>query len=77
MNERIRELTKQAELEMHNSTGQTWGIHPAIAIKFAELIVKECSDICELRYTQHKDLSVASSEAMECSLTIKNHFGVE
>ena len=39
--------------------------------------VKECARLCETRYTQHKDLSPQSAEAMECSMAILKHFGVE
>lgn len=44
MNERIKELAEQAASVLHEQTGQTWGIHPAIAEVFAELVVRECAD---------------------------------
>lgn len=53
MNDRIKELVEIAERNLHDRTGQTWGIHPVIAQEFAELIVKECID--NLSWHGHDD----------------------
>ena len=57
MNERIRELAIQAKAE----SNQWLGSKPAITItydeleKFAELIVRECAEIC-LEANDHKNI---------------------
>jgi len=69
MNERIKELAEQADIE--------WLLehHPKLE-KFAELIVRECADICNKiyfdRYPDAEDF-----ERSEEGDAIKKHFGVE
>ncbi len=60
MNERIKVLAKEAAREM-NETG-TYS-EPKFQEKFAELIVKECANIC-------------GKDSLD-SRYIKSHFGVE
>lgn len=65
MNERIRELAKQAQ-----DNGDA--IHyydPVFAEKFAELIVRECARICVKEARQ--------LGGRVCSDKIKDHFGVK
>jgi hypothetical protein len=57
MNERILELAREAGLLVHNPTGV-----PTKLEKFAQLIVRECAEIC-LEANDHKN--------------ILQHFGVE
>ena len=64
MNERIKELADRASEHMHQQTGQTWGIHPAIAEVFAQMVAQECANIA-LR---------EDHDPYECIL---KHFGVE
>ena len=74
MNERIKKLAEQA------------GIVPGIMglnrfthfdpEKFAELIVKECANHCDL-LLDHKISSEWSRGTHDCSKAIKKHFGVE
>ena len=85
MNERIRELAVQARL----LTG--WPNGEVEYQKFAELIVKECMDLCEqIAKDAHeqKESSFLTADgkqlyngvwggAMNCIGRIKNHFGVE
>ena len=73
MNERIKELIKQATtIEEHK-----WGISydNFDKEKFAELIVRECVQVCADRGTHHDGLY--SAWADDCSKRIGKHFGVE
>ena len=66
MNPRILELAEQAEMAANK------GDHVDVKImmeKFAELIVKECADVC-----QHFG---ESGDGYTCSYEILEHFGVE
>ena len=73
MNQRIRELAEQAR-QYANSMYPSgldipkWG--PAYHEKFAELVVKECVQICEQGTATQTTSSGAAS-------MIKQHFGVE
>jgi hypothetical protein len=76
MNERIKELTKQAEIKfeatLEHSGIDTAVITPADLEKFAELLIKECANIDFRKkafLSQYDDASVAK--------TILEHFGVE
>jgi len=62
MNERIKELMKQAGTD---SSGKWMGIQHAE--KFAELIVKECMTICE-------DVAERNDPAIACYYEIKRTF---
>ena len=79
MNERIRELLKQAE--------ERYPRHLAVAVpevvlrqdaleKFAELIVKECVDICNRVYFDNYP-DAEDFERSEEGDAIKKHFGVK
>ena len=90
MNERIRELSKQAS-DYVNETytgpvrsktpGKIWedghiGWHTQFNQKFAQLIVRECANHCDL-LLDHKISSEWSRGTHDCSRAIKKHFGVE
>ena len=62
MNERIKELAEQ----VYGSAAT------AQEIKFAELIVRECAQIC---FSESKGHDMAFGE--HCGIVIKEHFGVE
>ena len=65
MNERIRELAEQAELNLE--------LQSLKVEKFAELIVAECLDIVE-----DEDDGSADTKAIRWAMIrIKKHFGVE
>ena len=68
MNERIRELAKQAE-ELVDSmpVEQRWDWLNLYDQKFAELLVQECAEIATNRYQR----------LMDGGKAIKEHFGVE
>jgi hypothetical protein len=76
MNERIRELAKQADIEFDvssdNYSVDTAVVTPYDLEKFAELLIKECANIDFRKkafLSQYDDASVAK--------TILEHFGVE
>ena len=74
MNERIKELIKQATtIEEHK-----WGVSydNFDKEKFAELIVGECVRVVEGGHFLH-DQAPTALFAKECSGAIKRHFGVE
>ena len=71
MNERIRELAREAGLLAYNPEGP-----PTKLEKFAELIVRECANHCDL-LLDHKISSEWSRGTHDCSRAIKKHFGVE
>ena len=90
MNERIRELVKQAggefwqrlENDVVNPEAFVTFDPPQSLEKFAELIVRECVKCCEeiadINKT-YKEVDLVDPEfgPKECIETIKKHFGVE
>ena len=91
MNERIKQLAKQAG-EYVNSVytppvrsktpGKIWedghiGWHTQFNEKFAELIVKECADICMEMAAKCAGLPGDGALAKDCADWIKKDFGVE
>jgi hypothetical protein len=80
MNERIKQLAKQANIEFTYDPTET----PMRAFaecwddeleKFAELIVQECIAICQ--DTDGEDNIDARSGRHDCAVEIQDHFGVE
>ena len=80
MNKLIRELAVQARQEfLKLPTGYTpeqVGMYPQLMEKFAELIVRECANHCDL-LLDHNISSEWSRGTHDCSRAIKKHFGVE
>ena len=73
MNERIRELSKQAfeyTLDRLNSGLEFRDFQPIWSEKFAELIVRECASLFPLTFTDEQ-------YQRRIDKTIKKHFGVE
>ena len=68
MNERIRELAREAGLPTYNPEGI-----PTNLEKFAELIVRECVEVCNSRVGN----SDYNTGRMHCASDLKEHFGVE
>ena len=68
MNEQIRELMKQAGTD---TSGKWMGVEHAE--KFAELIVRQCADVCDL----YGMPDGTSETAIILSAAIKRKFGVE
>jgi hypothetical protein len=72
MNERIRELIKQCTSW---SEGSTWTSHEEFdKEKFAELIVRECAEICMKEFDTGL---LMAPQAPWIAKQIKEHFGVE
>jgi len=84
MNERIEKLAVEARQyafgEVENSQDPTeWSTkyyNEMFEQKFAELIVRECANHCDL-LLDHKISSEWSRGTHDCSRAIKKHFGVE
>jgi len=71
MNERIRELVRQAGLDDADFPVENWDNVPLA--KFAELIVKECIDIAK-----HHVMNISTyGDAEFVDEQIKQHFGVK
>ena len=75
MNERIKELAREAGLLAYNPEGP-----PTKLEKFAELIVRECAEIC--RRQQYYDADDehkrgVNGGSITCMNAIKREFGVE
>ena len=79
MNERIKELALQAGLEFDNDLAlepePIYYTTQKDLEKFAELIVRECVQVCADRGKHHDGLY--SAWADDCSKRIGKHFGVE
>jgi len=73
MNERIIKLYDQAIILEGNGDYVTGELDP---FKFAELIVRECANQCDL-LLDHKINSEWARGTHDCSKAIKQHFGVE
>lgn len=76
MNERIQELAYEAEDYADSIVDQGGEFHPAYTEKLAELIVRECSNQCDL-LLDHKISSEWARGTHDCSKAIRKHFGVE
>ena len=73
MNERIKQLWEQAA---KTTQGDSWEEQTKFMERFAELIVRECANHCDL-LLDHKINSEWSRGTHDCSRAIKKHFGVE
>ena len=74
MNERIKELAKQATtyIDPTANDGVCWDFDKE---KFAELIVRECIGVLNKRFMG--DLNREDMEVRRCIADVKKHFGVE
>ena len=73
MNERIAKLYEQAIVIEDGGDYVCGELDP---VKFAELVVKECANHCDL-LLNHKISSEWVRGTHDCSRAIKEHFGVE
>jgi hypothetical protein len=71
MNERILELADKAVEDMPSGP---WNIPDEFCKKFAELIVRECMDICYRTDTEYEGHKVKSTVIAS---KVAEHFGVE
>ena len=83
MNDHVKQLAEQAGFvlwanEEWKPEGQVvdWSSNYDVELeKFAELIVRECADVCEL--IGSVPYSGVAYEYAECAKEIRRHFGVE
>jgi phage shock protein A len=88
MNERIKELAEQATLAVTKPDGHY--IVQAWQEKFAELLVRECANICDAKRAEYTKLSKDADSfkdknlwaegeisAHRIRISIQEHFGVE
>ena len=82
MNERIKELA--AQVEKYISTTNFEGMpedemtyDEIFQKKFAELIVRECAELCEGEAIFAGSNGRKDASASNCSTIIRKHFGVE
>jgi len=75
MNKRIRELYNQS-LVIRNDDAQ-WIEGELDSEKFAELIVKQCADICLEMAAKCAGIPGDGALAKDCAYWIKKDFGVE
>ena len=76
MNERIKELALEAMTYVtHNPKANKLNSGDMFDEKFAQLIVRECVQVCADRGKHHDGLY--SAWADDCSKRIGKHFGVE
>lgn len=74
MNERIKELAEQTNLITHKVPNGLAHLHTEQDVeKFAELIVRECIQVCNSRAGN----SDYNTGRMHCASDIKEHFGIE
>jgi len=73
MNERIQQLWEEAA---KTTQSDSWEEQTKFMERFAELIVRECANQCDL-LLDHRISSEWSRGTHDCSRAIKKHFGVE
>ena len=76
MNERIKELLRQTDLLKIAPTGSEYVEDPDALEHFAELIIKECAELCTQQYRKVNEFSDKSPPSPN-AVYIKEHFGVE
>ena len=78
MNERIKELALQAMTYVtHNPKANKLNSGDMFDEKFAELIVRECAEICMVMAAKCAGLPGDGALAKDCADWIKKDFGVE
>jgi len=78
MNERILELLKQVEEEIkaeyEDESRRNRRLYNEIFLpKFAELIVRECAQVCR----NQSNIYALKADRDNCAIAIEHHFGVE
>jgi len=76
MNERIRKLAFESAGGLLRYDERGFMLYEDEVEKFAELIVRECANHCDL-LLNHKMSSEWARGTHDCSKAIKKHFGVE
>ena len=72
MNERIRELVRESNLDMYG-LGKERHRWEYTVEKFAELIVRECAKVCR----DQPNVYALKADRDNCAIAIEEHFGVE
>ena len=74
-----KDYTKQYKKEMHSRGYYHDDLTEVFNQKFAELIVRECADICEKdgRWWADQGYLMEAGEAGSLATQIKEHFGVK
>ena len=73
MNERIKELERQATETVKCGLNGTSTTESFNRKKFAELIVKECAKVCRVQ----PNVYALKADRDNCAIAIEEHFGVE
>ena len=77
MNKRIRELAEQAG-STHKQNLGVYQFYSDELEKFAELIVRECLELCKKQeYDYWRSSEDQDFTPIDCADAIKEHFGVE
>jgi len=74
MNERIKELVRESNLDVYGLGKERYKWEYTVE-KFAELIVRECVEVCH-KMAEDSD-SYVVHDGDTCAEQIKQHFGVE
>jgi hypothetical protein len=70
MNERIKQLWSEAA---ESNFGDSWEEQTAFMSKFAELIVRECANVCR----DQPNTYALKTDRDNCAIAVEQHFGVE
>jgi chorismate mutase len=79
MNERIQELIARAEMYA-DEQNKLYGVSYSQTLneKFAELIVRECMELCKKQeYDYWRSSEDQDFTPIDCADAIKQHFGIE
>ena len=74
MNEKIEKLAEQFRMDFSIDENSQDGIHWDNVDEFAQLIIKECAQVCNNIDVEYEGEDVL---ATWCASAIKEHFGVE
>jgi len=77
MNEQIKQFAEQAVFKVNWQNEDVQAIKMARLEKFAELIAKECAEICLEMAAKCAGLPGDGALAKDCAYYIKKDFGVE
>lgn len=77
MNEKTKQLAEQAQQYAECTTTQGLEWFDVFKEKFAELIVRECADVCESMPLIGPYKTVQDATLKDAAVQIKQHFGVE
>ena len=76
MNERIRELVRESNLDVYGLGKERYRWEYTVE-KFTKLIVKDCLDFLEADAAKAPDNSEVQAALLSCALDILEHFDIE